>query len=332
MIEPVDPGAGGPDMETIDQQDLDHYGYRLLVSLTRHREEVGLNRAFLNALSIVVPKLNFRLYLRDNHFDDWKLISATGMDLEQGDRIDRETKARDVNLMESAQDVQPGKLSYRQEGTLFLCLFPIMLGNDYFAAVVSDGFYQASGNELLESLLDAYSNLYTLLYRSNHDPLTGLLNRQSFDLAFGRVSEGIAAEHKAFLVIIDIDHFKKINDTHGHLAGDDALAHLARLMFESFRDGDLLFRFGGEEFVVLLNAVEGESAQGILDRFREKVATSQFPKIGRVTISLGYTALRSGDKQLKLISRADQALYHAKENGRNQCRSYESLEAPASGN
>lgn len=321
----------GPESQTgeIAAEDLDHYGYRLLVSLTRHREEVGLNRAFLNALSIVVPKLNFRLYLRDNHFDDWKLISATGLDLEQGDRIDRDTKSRDVNLMEATQNIEPGKLSYRQEGNLFLCLFPIMLGNDYFAAVVSDGSYQASGNELLESLLDAYSNLYTLLYRSNHDPLTGLLNRQSFDLAYGRVSEGAGDEQGAYLVIIDIDHFKKINDTHGHLAGDDALAHLARLMFDSFRDGDLLFRFGGEEFVVLLNAVEGQSAQGILERFREKVAASNFPKIGRVTISLGYTALRAGDKQLKLISRADQALYHAKENGRNQCCAYEDLEGSA---
>ncbi len=195
-------------------------------------------------------------------------------------------------------------------------------------------------SSLNSALLESYANIFTLLHRSSHDPLTGLLNRQTYDDRMSRLALEMASQadsmaqqnFRKYFVIMDIDHFKQVNDKYGHLYGDEVLLHFSRLMQRSLRDSDLLFRFGGEEFVVLLNAVEGESAQGILDRFREKVATSQFPKIGRVTISLGYTALRSGDKQLKLISRADQALYHAKENGRNQCRSYESLEAPASGN
>ena len=124
--------------------------------------------------------------------------------------------------------------------------------------------------------------------------------------------------------MIDIDHFKRVNDRFGHLYGDEVLILMANLLRTSFRAYDRIFRFGGEEFVVLLrSATEGKALQ-VLERFREKVQAYDFPQVGQVTVSIGFASIGAG-APIEIVGRADQALYFAKEHGRNQVCFYDHL-------
>jgi diguanylate cyclase (GGDEF)-like protein len=125
--------------------------------------------------------------------------------------------------------------------------------------------------------------------------------------------------------VIDIDLFKRINDQFGHLYGDEVLVLLARLMLNSFREVDRLFRFGGEEFIIILRDTDACLAAALMEDFRTAVEAFRFPQVGRVTVSVGYTRIVAYDNSSDAFGRADQALYVAKQNGRNQVRSHETL-------
>ena len=196
--------------------------------------------------------------------------------------------------------------------------------------------------KLLKGFTRLYGNFRSLIVESEHDPLTGLLNRRTLEARLGGVvadahrrsaalrwpgSQRRAGETCDYLAVVDIDHFKRINDTLGHLFGDEVLVLLARLMRQSFREEDVLFRFGGEEFVVILLAHTQDDAKLALERFREVVAGHRFPQIERVTVSIGLTGIRSGDVPAVAMGRADQAMYYAKSSGRNQVHEHERLAA-----
>ncbi len=158
--------------------------------------------------------------------------------------------------------------------------------------------------------------------RARRDPLTGLFNRRAF---FEMATEVEAQRAPFAILMVDIDHFKSINDTHGHLGGDAVLAHAGRLILNEFRINDLPCRFGGEEFCILLHGCDGALA---LDRARQLVAAFAQQSIGlpsgdqvRVTLSAGVCGHVPGTPMLKTIQAADQALYEAKHGGRNQARS-----------
>ena len=127
--------------------------------------------------------------------------------------------------------------------------------------------------------------------------------------------------------MIDVDHFKRVNDTFGHLFGDEVLLRMGELIRKTFRHSDRLFRFGGEEFVVILNAVDESLAYASFNRFRLSVEQHEFPRVGKVTCSIGFTAVSPLDVPTDVVGRADEALYHAKEHGRNQVCCYERLVA-----
>ena len=129
------------------------------------------------------------------------------------------------------------------------------------------------------------------------------------------------------LAVLDIDSFKRINDQFGHPYGDEVLVLLARLMGECFRDNDVTFRFGGEEFLVILPNTDLQDAEIVLERFRAKVEAFHFSQVGCVTVSIGFTKLLAGDSGPAAFGRADQALYVAKQSGRNQVQCYELLVA-----
>lgn len=198
----------------------------------------------------------------------------------------------------------------------------------------------AEHSEAIATLARIFGNQIRLLDYSELDSLTRLLNRKTFDETFDRLivsSMGGSCceapdrrrsgeEHvPAWLCVIDIDHFKRINDSFGHLFGDEVLLRMGELMRKTFRDGDRLFRFGGEEFVVILNAADEELAAAGFERFRASVENHEFPQVGRVTCSIGFTAVAESDVPTDVVGRADEALYFAKENGRNQVRCYERL-------
>ena len=161
-----------------------------------------------------------------------------------------------------------------------------------------------------------------LAYR---DPLTGLLNRRGLDQSLDRVLEQLDwAEPHMVLVVFDLDHFKRVNDDYGHDAGDLVLKWVAEVLRNLLRrQSDVLARFGGEEFVVTLRATSEDEVRAALERFRMAVEGYSFPQVGRVTVSAGYTHISTSDTIPEIVGRADEALYVAKENGRNQIASYE---------
>jgi diguanylate cyclase (GGDEF)-like protein len=127
-----------------------------------------------------------------------------------------------------------------------------------------------------------------------------------------------------WLAVVDIDHFKQVNDRFGHLYGDEVLILIANILRTSFRSHDRIFRFGGEEFVVLLRNTTLSKAHKVFNRFRETVQEHHFPQVGSVTVSLGFVGTSRGSP-VEILGQADQALYYAKEHGRNQVRFYEDL-------
>ena len=188
------------------------------------------------------------------------------------------------------------------------------------------------------ALIQVVGNQLGLLDYSQRDTLTGLLNRKSFDESFYKLAsltpapESEATEERRHtavtqyaLAVMDIDHFKQVNDRFGHLIGDEVLLLLSQLMGNCFRFYDQLYRFGGEEFVVLLRCGNEADAQRAFDRFRMSVAAYKFPQVEHVTVSVGFTAVRPGDTPSTAVARADTAVYHAKHHGRNQVCCQEAL-------
>lgn len=173
-----------------------------------------------------------------------------------------------------------------------------------------------------------------LLFRQAKDPalqdkLTGLNNRGAFEASLKREIDLAQRQHAPMsLVVLDIDNFKTVNDAHGHSGGDLALAALAKSLTNSMRTSDIAFRYGGEEFTLILSNTDSESACLVAERIR--IAVSQLScNDGKrnfgFTISLGVAQLERGEKSAALFDRADQALYQAKKAGRNQTVSAENL-------
>jgi len=180
---------------------------------------------------------------------------------------------------------------------------------------------------LVCSLLRIVRNHVALLDYGERDTLTGLLNRKTFESSFGKLLQlAVRGTERqgCWLGVIDIDNFKLVNDRHGHLFGDEVLLLVSRLMRDTLRGVDRLFRFGGEEFVVVLDAT-AEGALAAFERLRAVVAEYRFPQIGTVTISLGFTQVLPNDSPAAAVERADAALFHAKRNGRNQAHGHERL-------
>lgn len=175
-------------------------------------------------------------------------------------------------------------------------------------------------------IAELYDNQIRLMDSRERDQLTGLLNRQTFSRYFRSSRQRNKNDSiSMWLAIMDIDNFKRVNDTYGHLYGDEVLLHFARLMEQSFRFSDPLFRFGGEEFIVLLSSEHDKTPDTALQRFRHKVESYPFPGVGQVTVSIGCVECTPGELPTTVIDKADKALYHAKENGRNQLVHYREI-------
>ncbi|MGE7795306.1 sensor domain-containing diguanylate cyclase [Lysinibacillus fusiformis] len=158
----------------------------------------------------------------------------------------------------------------------------------------------------------------TLIELSETDKLTGLKNRRFFQDKLEQQLNSYYESAKPFsLCILDIDHFKKVNDTFGHQVGDDVLAQLAQLLTQRARKEDTVARYGGEEFVMILPDTEIAAAKEIGEQIRKTVAFDHWPA-GQVTISIGMATVTLEDTGTTLLKNADDALYASKKNGRNQ--------------
>jgi diguanylate cyclase (GGDEF)-like protein len=196
---------------------------------------------------------------------------------------------------------------------------------------------------VLMGLVEYLGNHVGLLDYGESDTLTGLPDRKTFDKHLFEVLGRAAVNHLPkgseptqqrrqvgdtnhhWLAVCDIDHFKSVNDRYGHLIGDEVLIMFARLMRDSFRYHDQLFRFGGEEFVAVLQPASDTAVRLAFERFRLAVENHGFSRVGHVTVSIGYSRLRSNDTPPLAIERADDALYYVKQHGRNGVACYEDL-------
>jgi diguanylate cyclase (GGDEF)-like protein len=154
------------------------------------------------------------------------------------------------------------------------------------------------------------------------DSLTGLPNRRGFDeLASHAIREALRDQTALCAMLLDLDHFKRLNDTHGHLAGDEVLSGFADDVRRCLRETDIICRWGGEEFIILLKDTDSAGARRVAEKIRLLAEQHTYVFTGtalQVTVSLGLTELNANDTMQSLIARADQALYRAKQSGRNQ--------------
>lgn len=172
----------------------------------------------------------------------------------------------------------------------------------------------------IEDLFSTISESVSLLYDvATHDEKTGLYNNKFFETLLSmEMEKAKRGKQKLSFFIIDIDFFKKINDTYGHVKGDEILKRLAQVIMGQIRKSDIAARFGGEEFIILLPETPVAKAKGLVSRVRNKIKNDVFLKKYKVTISGGLTQYRKGDTEKRLKERADKALYEAKETGRDK--------------
>lgn len=222
------------------------------------------------------------------------------------------------------------------EGDKHRLLMPVQCGNILAGFlsldVVEPGFTDMQ-RELIRAYLELFSVHFLNLQRYRSDALTGLMNRGTFDEMLFQLVFNLQNDPERqdpidkypTLALLDIDLFKKINDNFGHIYGDEVLLLLAQIMRKSFRHFDWLYRYGGEEFAVILHNIHHHAVQEVLERFRNTVAEYHFPRIGQVTVSIGAVEIRPGDAAPVILDKADKALYYAKNHGRNQSHLYGNL-------
>lgn len=180
----------------------------------------------------------------------------------------------------------------------------------------------------LETMIAAliYPLRNALLYKravekAHRDPLTGVNNRAAMESALSQ-EMNLARRHGTALsmIILDIDKFKQINDTYGHIAGDAILKRVTESMAECVRNSDIIYRYGGEEFIVLLRNTKKPGAKLLAERIRQAVESMHFKyeefRIN-ITVSAGLASFKKGDTEKTFLDRCDQALYEAKQSGRN---------------
>ena len=201
------------------------------------------------------------------------------------------------------------------------------------AELIRQTHQMREANAELETKLDASRADIEMLKRdlddvqreTMTDALTKISNRKCFDMEIERaIEDAVEFKHSLALVMIDIDHFKKFNDTYGHQIGDQVLRLVAMTLRAHTKGQDLAARYGGEEFVIILPDTNVDGAHALCEKIRKAVQAKELlrkstnEKLGRITASFGISIFRDGDNSTSLIERADKALYAAKENGRNQ--------------
>ena len=236
----------------------------------------------------------------------------------------------------SAAAVSPGDRRRRPTAAVGV---PVASGAYVFGVLVALGDPPLGGPETV-ARLDALARAFALYLRpaldaeverrkAETDALTDLPNRRGFERALRRVGQGPAA-----LIMLDIDHFKKVNDSHGHAAGDAVLRHLGKLLWDALREGDVAARVGGEEFAVLLPGGDMALGMQVAERLRAAVEKRAVPNLEKVrpTISCGVSAVPHPVTHVdNLMPTADAALYRAKNAGRNRVVAAEEMALPKAG-
>ncbi len=319
-----------------------------LVEITAHREHSRLALSVISALHELTQVRQVRVLeifpMRDELFVQEKIQLKDGQlsTIAEHTQDDPKEPLHHYPAIQACmRDHQTEHAEITAEGEHILWL-PVWLHGkiNTFLEIRNRQAFDDATMEMVHGLFQIYCNYKSLLDYSERDALTGLFNRKTFDDQFSRHAFAIApheshsvdsderrhvVDTKAhWLAVVDIDHFKQVNDQFGHLYGDEVLILLANILRASFRSHDRIFRFGGEEFVILLRSTTLNDARKIFDRFRQHVQEYDFPQVGKVTVSLGFVGI-SQETPVVILGHADQALYHAKKNGRNRICYYDEL-------
>jgi len=179
-----------------------------------------------------------------------------------------------------------------------------------------DPRFRKKVEELFDTIIESFSSLYEV---ATHDEKTGLYNNKFFETILDmEIEKAKRRQEKLSLIITDIDFFKKINDKYGHMKADELLKRLAGVMLKLVRKSDIVARFGGEEFIILLPETSLEKAKLFATRLKRAVHSDAVLKKHNLTISGGITQYKEKDNKKKLKERVDKALYQAKETGRDK--------------
>lgn len=314
-----------------------------LAHLTAYRDTRRLELSLLKTLQELFSPAALSLVKLDTNNQPLVLLCYDPItsQMQDGDPADLPSSTQSLIVNALNQKYLSDAIPRQREKT---SVFPVLDLYDLNLCLVlkSSNPLSADDIRLIRSFLDVYRNFCLLIEDVQTDQLTGLLNRKTFEDNFQRISEELepkplvtdpndrrttppAGLDGYWMAVIDIDNFKRINDTFGHVYGDEVLILLARLMKACFRTNDLLYRFGGEEFVVIAQCPSLEGAHTVFERLRKTIENFDFPQIGRVTVSIGVVQLKQGTLATALFDQADQALYHVKENGKNQVKFYQEL-------
>lgn len=304
-----------------------------LVRLTEKRDQHALEKCLVDTLPDLIPASSIVLY-ELQYIDEvtWVYpVAHSG------------TPSLDTPMQPLPGNDFSACLACINSGHISSELLPDGHTRTYYPVEGIDGTYACltieamSPSPAIDRIVDAFLHIHTnyleLIHDSERDTLTSLYNRKKFDARIidaiedtshrGKRIKDAATHH--YLCLLDIDHFKQVNDNFGHLYGDEVLLIFARLMQETFRSEDWLFRFGGEEFLVILRNATDAQANAALTRFRERVEAHEFPQVGHITVSIGFTRIQANLLPTSIVEQADIALYYAKGHGRNQVQQYSEL-------
>ncbi len=228
-----------------------------------------------------------------------------------------ETDKSTLSLLKSKNNLEWIKKVYDlKENERIVAINHPTLGLHYFNIKITRAVNQAYSNIVVFSnITSLYQKSKENEYKSNHDDLTNIYNRQYFDIV---VKDAIQTKESISLLMLDLDFFKKVNDTYGHQSGDDVLVKFTQVISHNIRKNDIFARWGGEEFVILIFDLSNDIVEKIAETLRKKIEEADFNLESKITCSIGVSIYKENEKFQTLLKRVDEALYIAKENGRNQ--------------
>jgi len=288
---------------------------RYAIERKQAEEELRRSEEKNRSLLIAIPDIMFRLdkegvfleFITAKNFPLWMDASEfVGKNVQ--DALDKKISRRFMKCLKQAS----------KTGNTQILQYQLSVGgktHHYEARFVATW-----GEEVLAIVRD-FTDQRQAEMMAETDPLTNIYNRRKFSRLLDQEIQRVKRYDRSLsIALLDIDHFKRVNDTYGHDTGDYVLRRITELIKENIRITDILARYGGEEFVIIIPETDVKGASRQIDRMRKAIEKNSFSGVGNLTISAGITHYMRGDSCKSMITRADKALYLAKEEGRNRVR------------
>lgn len=322
-----------------------------LGSMTAIRDTYMVEQSLLRTLGPLLGVFEASFYRVDDQNKIIRALHHSRNEIEENgakrivERVEEVNSGHEItselfNLFDAVRLLRKSR-SKKMLGGLLSC-YPIFANHELQGYFVFTRDREVSSFEdaIIHGVLEVFTNYFNLLDTSQRDQLTGLLNRYSLESNLDRLwnllatrmnssadrsRRSINSMEKFWLGVLDVDKFKLINDTHGHVIGDEVLIMITGLLQGSFRQSDLIYRYGGEEFVVIIATKDLDDAVLAFERVRQSIEQFDFPQVGKVTISGGFSRADPTILPQEVINQADSALYAAKNAGRNRVYFYDEL-------